>query len=62
MRKHKGEAVLCAFNFKAVAQLIELPSGLNLAALSGHGFATFEGKQSTLEIPAYAAVFSRILA
>ncbi len=62
VRKHKGEAVLCAFNFKAVAQLIELPSGLNLAALSGHGFATFEGKQSTLEIPAYAAVFSRILA
>lgn len=60
-RTYGGETLLCAFNFAAQENVIDLGAAHNLEALQGHGCVSLSGQIERLSIPAYSTVIARVV-
>ena len=59
-RKLGGQTLLCVFNLGAQPTRFELPTGLALEPLDGHGF-TGRLQKGRLALPAYGAYFGNVI-
>lgn len=60
-RTYGDETLLCAFNFAAQENAIDLGAIHNLEALHGHGCTSSSGQVERLSIPAYSTVIARVV-
>lgn len=60
-RTYGDETLLCAFNFAAQENAIDLGTVHNLEALHGHGCTSSSGQVERLSIPAYSTVIARVM-
>ena len=59
-RHHANQSLLVAFNLSANAAQWEIPDGLQLQALQGHGLLSGEIRDGNLHLPAHAVFFASL--
>ena len=59
-RHHADQSLLVAFNLSANAVQWEIPDGLQLNELQGHGLLSGEVRDGNLHLPAHAVFFASL--